>query len=147
MLYLFESGTCCQDCFTYAVLRRSYVVIVVEKVPIIDAYAHRIYKTRNRKFCIKPAKKNDQFTDTVDSNATPMLLTSGERILLQIATVSIQRVDGSTTVITRVLLDSASQRTFMTDHLAKQLKLVPEHRESLSVSTPLYFWSGETHDQ
>ena len=33
-----------------------------------------------------------------------------------------------------VLLDSASQRTFMTDCLAKQLKLVPEHRESLSVS-------------
>ena len=80
-------------------------------------------------------KKNNQSTDTVNSSATPMLLASGEKVLLQIATVPVQKVDGSTTVIARVLLDSASQRTFMTDRLAKQLKLVPEHRESLSVST------------
>ena len=82
----------------------------------------------------KPVRENDQSTDTVNSNATPMLLASGERVL-QIASVPIQREDGSITVMVRVLLDSASQRTFMTDRLAKQLKLVPEHRESLSVST------------
>ena len=83
----------------------------------------------------KPVRENDQSTDTVNSNATPMLLASGERVLLQIATVPIQREDGSITVTACVLLDRASQRTFMTDRLAKQLKLVPEHRESLSVST------------
>ena len=83
----------------------------------------------------KPVRENDQSTDTVNSNATPMLLASGERVLLQIATVPIQREDGLITVTARVLLDSASQRTFMPDHLAKQLKLVPEHRQSLSVST------------
>ena len=64
-----------------------------------------------------------------------MLLASGERVLLQIATVPIQREDGSITVMARVLLDSASQRTFTTDRLARQLKLVPEHREPLLVST------------
>ena len=32
-------------------------------------------------------------------------------------------------------MDSVSQRTFMTDNLAKQLKLVPEYKELLSVST------------
>ena len=64
-----------------------------------------------------------------------MLLSSGERVLLQIATVPIQSLDGSVTVTARVLLDSASQRTFMTDRLARQLKPVPEHRELLSVST------------
>ena len=37
----------------------------------------------------KPVKENDQSTDTVNSNATPMLLASGERVLLQIATVPI----------------------------------------------------------
>ena len=83
----------------------------------------------------KPVRENDQSTDTVNSNATPMLLASGERVLLQIATVPIQREDGSITVMARVLLDSASQRTFTTDRLARQLKLVPEHREPLSVST------------
>jgi len=35
----------------------------------------------------------------------------------------------------RVLLDSASQRTFMTDSLAKQLGLKQEHKELLSIST------------
>ena len=53
----------------------------------------------------KPVKENDQSTDTVNSNATPMLLASGERVLLQIATVPIQREDGSITVMARVLLD------------------------------------------
>ena len=35
----------------------------------------------------------------------------------------------------RVLLDSASQRTFMTNKLAQKLKLPSEHKEYLSVST------------
>ena len=52
---------------------------------------------------------------TVNSNAIPMLLASGERVLLQIATVSIQSLDVSVTITACVLLDSASQRAFMTD--------------------------------
>ena len=35
----------------------------------------------------------------------------------------------------RVLLDSASHRAFMTEKLAKQLKLQPQYKELLSVST------------
>lgn len=35
----------------------------------------------------------------------------------------------------RVLLDSASQRTFMTNKLAQRLKLPSEYKEYLSVST------------
>ena len=42
--------------------------------------------------------------------------------------------DGST-IMARVLLDSASYRTFMTGKLATQLKLKPQQRELLSVST------------
>ena len=45
----------------------------------------------------KPVRENDQSTHTVNSNATPMLLASGERTLLLIATVPIQREDGSIT--------------------------------------------------
>jgi len=40
-----------------------------------------------------------------------------------------------TSTTARVLLDSASQRTFMTKNLAKQLNLKSEHQELLSVST------------
>ena len=66
-----------------------------------------------------------------------MLLASGERVLLQIATVHVpvQSLDGSVTVTAHVFLDSASQRIFITDHLVSELKLVSTHRELLSVST------------
>ena len=64
-----------------------------------------------------------------------MLLASGERVMLQIATVSIQSLDGSVTITAHVLLDSASQRTFITDRLARELKLVSKYKELLSVST------------
>ena len=85
--------------------------------------------------CTEFVKDTDDSINVVDSNTTPMLLASGEKVLLQIATVPIQKGDGSVTVMARVLLDSASQRTFMTDRLAKKLKLIPEYKELLSVST------------
>ena len=53
---------------------------------------------------------------------------------MQTANVSIQMADGST-ITARFLLDSASHRTFMTGKLATQLKLKPQQRELLSVST------------
>ena len=56
-------------------------------------------------------KETDDSVNVVDSYTTPMLLASGEKVLLLIATGPIQKVDGSVTVMTRVLLDSASQRT------------------------------------
>ena len=64
-----------------------------------------------------------------------MLTTSGERVVLQTAIVVVQSTDGSTKATARVLLNSASQRTFMTDKLARQLMLKVEHKELLSVST------------
>ena len=63
-----------------------------------------------------------------------ILIASGEKVLLQTANVPIQMVDG-TTIMARVLLDSASHRTFMTEKLAKELKLQPKCKEMLSVST------------
>ena len=92
---------------------------------------------------VSSVDQSNQLAATVDSNVTPMLLASGERVLLQIATVPVQSVNGSVTVTARVLLDSASQRTFMTDQLAKRLELTPDHRELLSVST---FGAGKATD-
>ena len=81
-----------------------------------------------------PANSTDessQPTTTVNSNTTPMLLASGEGVLLQIATVPVQNLDGSVTVTAHVLLDSASQRTFMTDRLASELKLISISAETI----------------
>ena len=55
--------------------------------------------------------------------------------MLQTATVAVQHPDGIMTITACVLLDSASQRTFMTDHLARRLNLKLEHQELFSVST------------
>jgi len=59
-----------------------------------------------------------------------MLLTSGERVILQTALVPIYCSNGSF-----ILLDSASQRTFMTEGLAKKLGLPSQRKETLSIST------------
>ena len=72
---------------------------------------------------------------TVGSHVTHTMLASNERVLLQTAIVPIQTSDGQTLINARVLLDSASQRTFMTTKFAQKLKLHSEHKETLSVST------------
>ena len=44
-----------------------------------------------------------------------VLVASGERVLLQTAVVPIQVSHGSATIMAKVLLDSVSHRTFITD--------------------------------
>ena len=63
------------------------------------------------------------------------LLAAGELVLLQTVIFTVQSSDGRIFINARVLLDSASQRTFMAVKLAKQLKLYCEYEEHLSVST------------
>ena len=82
--------------------------------------------------------KHVQLNQPVNStsvNFEHALVTYGERVLLQTATVPIQTADGSTTILAKVLLDSFSHRTFMTDRLAKRLCLNSQRKEVLSVST------------
>ena len=49
--------------------------------------------------------------------------------------VQIQTLDELATVKANVLMENASQRTFMTEHFPKQLRLKPEGNELLPVST------------
>ena len=72
---------------------------------------------------------SNQPSEVVNSTSVgsdQILITSGEKVLLQTANVPIQMAEG-TLVMARVLLDSASHRTFMTEKLAKQLKLQPQY--------------------
>ena len=62
-------------------------------------------------------------------------MATGERVLLQTATVLVQSSDGLKSATVKVLFDSASHRTFMTDKLAKRLQLSSQCKEVLSVST------------
>ena len=75
-----------------------------------------------------------QLETNITTDLTQSLLASGEKVMLQTAIVLIQSSDGKL-VKARILLDSASQRTFMTNQLAQKLKLSLSHKEHLSVST------------
>ena len=80
---------------------------------------------------------NNQPLEVINSTTVgsdQVLIASGEKVLLQTAYVPIQTAEGKL-IKARVLLDSASHRTFMTEKLAKELKLQSEHKELLSVST------------
>lgn len=79
---------------------------MVGKAHIIDVYVHRNLQDKEQKAlwlqiecnkssenaittCSKSVKENDQSTHTVNSSTTPMLLASGKKVLLQIATVPV----------------------------------------------------------
>ena len=71
---------------------------------------------------------------TESVNLSHSLLAGGVKVLLQTAKVTVLAEDGSG-ISANLLLDSASQRIFMTDRLAKQLKLPSQQKESLLIST------------
>ena len=61
------------------------------------------------------------------AHPTQSFLVTGERVLLQTAIVPVCSADGKKLINARVILDSASQRTFMTTKLAQQLNLSCEY--------------------
>ena len=73
-------------------------------------------------------------TDVNHVKLSHTLLASGEKVLLQTAKVIVSGTNGCK-ISARVLLDSASQRTFVTEQLAKQLQLPLQQKELLSIST------------
>jgi len=64
-----------------------------------------------------------------------MLLVSGKRVILQTVVAPVYCANGSTMISARILLDSASQRTSMTETFARKLNLPVVHGETLSIST------------
>ena len=91
---------------------------------------------------VAPAQQdNDEIerpsVETLNSTSVQIqtLVNSGERVLLQTALVPVQSSDRKRTILVKVLLDSASHRSFITERLAKQLHLTSQSKESLSVST------------
>jgi len=65
-----------------------------------------------------------QSTSQLEAQSTQSFLVAGEQVLLQTAIVPVRSSDGKKLINARVLLDSASKRTFMTAKLAQQLNLL-----------------------
>ena len=65
---------------------------------------------------------------------SPACLATGEQVILQTAYSTVSGEDGSS-MDARLLLDSSSQRTYMSERLTRQLHLQPVLQEPLAVST------------
>ena len=63
------------------------------------------------------------------------LLATGEQVLKQTATSEVQGLNKPRKKIIRLLLDTGSQRTYITEDLAKKLRLEVKESETLSVFT------------
>ena len=103
-------------------------------------------KQRNRhhrSLCIKKflVEKSSEMAHSVSDplSATAAtehtLLSSGEKVLMQTATVEVENLQRSRKVTTRLLLDTDSQRTYITNKLGEKFQLPITGSETLTVNT------------
>ena len=64
-----------------------------------------------------------------------VMVSSGEMVLMQTAKAEIQSPNNSKSEHVRILLDSGSQRTYVTESLAEKLKLTRESEEEIKLVT------------
>jgi len=103
------------------------------------------------KICAHYGKKNDHhrslcptlFPDSDSSQLSSIVNTVKSKpnavtktnVLMQTATTTVKNVQGSSSMPVRLILDSGSQRTYVTEKLAKELKLRLGPSENLSIAT------------
>ena len=63
------------------------------------------------------------------------MVTTGNQALMQTAMAKIKNIAGNSLLSTRIILDSGSQRTYITEKLVKSLHLVLRPPERLTVAT------------
>ena len=81
------------------------------------------------------AKETDG-TAEIDALAEEnVLISSGEMVLMQTARAEIHSPNNSVSEHVRILLDSGSQRTYVTESLAEKLKLTRESEEEIKLVT------------
>ena len=85
-------------------------------------------KSHHRSLCQKLFKAPIEKTE---SN----MMASSNQVLMQTATVVVKNSQGNSSVSVRLILDSGSQRSYITESLAKGLKLTIDPTEKLSVVT------------
>ena len=101
--------------------------------------------THHRSLCPKKYKSNVSTAHLVEETGVKVeisecaeendLVSSGEMVLMQTAKAEIQGHNNSEREHVRILLDSGSQRTYVTEHLAEKLKLKRESGEEIKLVT------------
>ena len=85
----------------------------------------------------KPSEMAHSVTEPLSATVATdhTLLSSDEQVLMQTATVEVENLQKSRKVTTRLLLDTGSQRTYITNELAEKLHLPITGSETLTVYT------------
>ena len=87
------------------------------------------------KFQEKPAETAHVVTETISTVTENTLLASDEQVLMQTATVEVENLEKSGKQTIRLLLDTGSQRSYITEQLADKLQLPIKGSETLTVYT------------
>ncbi|XP_073249615.1 uncharacterized protein [Porites lutea] len=87
------------------------------------------------KFQEKPAETAHVVTETISPVTDNTLLASDEQVLMQTATVEVENLEKSGKQTIRLLLDTGSQRSYITEQLADKLQLPIKGSETLTVYT------------
>ncbi|VDI73293.1 Hypothetical predicted protein [Mytilus galloprovincialis] len=87
---------------------------------------------------IEELRRQEEFSVNMESNEDPtenMLVSSSEMVLMQTAKTDVVNPKNKEKVETRILFDSGSQRTYISQSLASKLKLKGDKEEELKLVT------------
>ena len=107
---------------------------------LFSAVTKQKRKNRHRSLCQKlfnvssnTPSESQNVSNVIDDKE--MMLTSGSQVQIQTATSMVKNLSGDASTSVRMILDSGSQRTYVTENLAKKLHLQLNSPERLSVVT------------
>ena len=80
-------------------------------------------------------KRNDDKSEIKPTVTTTSMYRNKGKVLLQTAKAQAYSEDGSTSAKVRILFDSGSQRTYITNNLQRRLRLKPKKSESIQLNT------------
>lgn len=98
----------------------------------------------HRSLCPKKIKQSvkretvhlvDEVVEKEKDDVENVLLSSGQEVVMQTAMIDVQNSDCTESQRVRVLLDSGSQRTYVSENLARHLKLKPQFQQELKLAT------------
>ena len=83
----------------------------------------------------KPTETANVVTEPISTITENTLLASDEQVLMQTATAEVENLEKSIRQAIRLLLDTGSQRTYITEQLAEKLQLPIKGSETMTVYT------------
>ena len=103
---------------------------IVVNITTIEAYALNCFKNKDDKTTVLEVQNAD-----ISDGTEGVMVTSGSQVLMQTATAIVKSTSNDSSKSTRMILDSGSQRSYITENLAKDLNLKLRPPEKIAVAT------------